>query len=1703
MPSDNDLSLSRCLSLDLEVGKQDRRIYALAGVRADTDRSLTFPSKGASLPAGLSQLDDLADGADFLLGHNLIEFDLPHLKAVNPGLRLLRLPAVDTLRLNPLAFPRNPYHHLVKHYQDGGLRRGRRNDPELDARLALEVFSDQQETLRKASSDLLTAWHWLATVDGGEGFDRVFSTLRGFPRPSDTESSEAIRARLSGNSCRTQAHELSADAAQYGWALAYALAWLSVSGGNSVLPPWVRHQFPEAGRLVKRLRDTACTDPACGWCRERHDARKELTRWFGFPDFRPEPPTEDGQPMQRAIVEAAMARDHVLGILPTGTGKSLCYQIPALSRYDKTGALTVVISPLVALMADQVKGLEDKGISSCVTINGLLSMPERAEVLERVRLGDAGIVIAAPEQLRSVSFRRALDQREIGGWVLDEAHCLSKWGHDFRPDYRYVGRFIREKAGGEPVPPVLCLTATAKPDVKAEIIEYFHAELGIDLQVFDGGTQRTNLEFVVVQTSTGEKFAHVHQILTDHLPRDEPGGAIIYCATRRHSEELAGFLQAKGIKADYFHGLLPPETKKNVQESFIRGDLQAIVATNAFGMGIDKPDVRLVIHADIPGSLENYLQEAGRAGRDQQKARCVLLYTQEDVERQFGMSAYSRLTRREIHGVLRALRNLDRKKRSGGQVEATAGEILTEDEEKAFERDSNTDDTRVRTAVAWLEEAVLLTRDENRVQVFPSSLRVSSVEEAQARLERSDITNVYRRQLLTIAQTLIEADADEGISTDELMAATGLTSEEVRGALYDLEHLGIASNDTVLTAFVHAAVERSSLRRFEEAAALESDLIVLMRETAPDVEVGDTSTLHLRLATQRLKDEGNTHALPERLWRIVRSIAADGRGEGGSGGSLGVRRWDPETVQVTLQREWGALVRTAELRRAAARRLLDHLLDTLPQGSRGTDLLAETTLGKLQTAIQSDLLLRSEARDPGKLMDRALLWLHEQEVIRLNKGLTVLRPAMTIHLKPETRGFAQADFGSLKLHYDEQVLQIHVMAEYAQQGLESMADALHLAMDYFVLSEEEFLHRWLSDRGAETSRQTTPESWRAIVESLNNPIQRRIVADDREQTNVLVLAGPGSGKTRVLVHRIAYLVRVRRENPRGILALAYNRHAAVEIRRRLADLIGDDARGVMVFTCHALAMRLVGASFSGRANRLDEGVFQEVLKQATALLRGEGLPPDEADEYRSRLLAGFRWILVDEYQDIGLEQYELISALAGRTLAEEDDKLSLFAVGDDDQNIYAFNGSSVEFIRRFEADYGASPVYLTDNYRSTSHIIEAANRVIQPARQRMKSGHPIAIDRHRAKDLQGGAWSQLDPVARGKVQILPAGDNPISQAQVAVAELQRLSGLTPDWDWSACAVVARDWSYLDPVRSLCELEGIPVEMANEDFSGFWHLRETRALRDWLRNRDSRLVRGADMAGWLEGQHKGPWIDLLKEAVAEYEMETGGTETTLDYFTEWLAEWGREFRRRQRGLLLTTAHRAKGLEFDHVVVLDGAWDRIGKGEDRDAPRRLYYVAMTRARQTLTLMRLPKRHPFQGAFQGSPSVLQRPAPEGLPTPAPELGRRYRRLGLGDVFLSYAGYWPADHPVHRAIAALSPGDPLQVRKGSKRWELLNRKGMAVGQLATAFQVPDGMRCTSATALAIATWDQESSEPLYRASLRSDSWEVVVPELVFERDS
>ena len=1690
--------LGRSVSIDLEVDPEKARIFAFAAVAQDPETPSLVVN--ASVEAGLPRLDSFCQGFDHVIGHNILRHDLPHLAAASPRFVALADAPIDTLWLNPLAFPRNPYHHLVKHYQDGRLQTGRVNDPEFDARLVFEVLENQINAfsgLNEQLPDALTAYHYLCCrAPQSGGFDRLFALIRDAAKPGRDEAHGAIRRLLDTAACSTMIERTleQLDDTSLSWPMAYALSWISVVGGDSVMPPWVRAQFRDAARIVRDLRDTNCGDTECSYCRTNNDPKQALSRWFGFESFRPEPIDEFGCPLQERIVESAMEGESLLGILPTGTGKSICYQIPALSRFDKTGALTVVISPLVALMADQVQGLARAGIASAVTINGLLSLPERHDALDKVRLGDAAILLISPEQLRSTTVRSVLAQREVGLWVLDEAHCVSKWGHDFRPDYRYVSRFIKESSGDE-VAPVLCLTATAKPDVVQDIRGHFSERLGLDLILLDGGASRTNLSFKVLPTQRATKMADILDALEADLPDTGASGAVVYCATRSATERVAEFLKQQGLAADRYHAGLSAEDKRDIQEAFRVGDLRIIAATNAFGMGIDKPDIRLVVHGDVPGSLENYLQEAGRAGRDQDPAQCVLLFNMEDVDHQFSLSARSRLARHEIAAILKALRRLDNRTRKNGEIVATSGEIVQEEKDRDFQRDSITDDTRVKTAVAWLEEATLLSREENRVQVFPASLIVRDLEQVRKILDRAEITDTRRRQLLNIVQHIINAPAEEGISTDVLGGASGLPGPALRKALADLEALGIASDDTNITIFVHVGVENASRARFEGAAQLEADLIAQLREEAPDADNGEPTPFNLAATCQALRERGHTSVRPDIIEGLLRGMAQDGRDMEGGRGNLHLRKASRGSLFVRLQRSWSIVEQTAKLRRLGAERLLSHLIGQVPKGVRGKDIPVETTLGGLLAAINGDAMLRSAVNDPNKLMDRALLWLHEQQVVTLGKGLSVFRPAITLHLNPKGGSFTVQNFTPLEEHYAEQTMQTHVMAAYAEKGLERIDEAVRLAADYFVLERDAFMRRWMPGRGTEFRRQATGLAWAGIVDALGNSTQEQIVRDDREQTNVLVLAGPGSGKTRVLVHRIAYLVKIEREDPSGILVLAYNRHAAAEIRERLRNLIGEEARFVTVSTIHALAIRLVGASFAGGATA-ERQDFDSLLIDAVRLLRGDGLDKITAEALRDTLIQGFRWILVDEYQDVGPEEYALISAVAGRSLDDPDLRISLFAVGDDDQNIYSFAGASIRYIRQFEEDYAAKPVFLTENYRSAGNIITAANAVIEDAAVRMKIGHDITVNRARRKEPPGGDMAALDPVAQGRVQILGCPPGNDAQAMAALDELLRLSRLIPDWTWSRAAIISRDWRKLAPVRDFAEALGIPVEIANEQLPGLWRMREMQMFIEALRSDHSRIVSLADLTEMLNAIPSSRWTSRIGEGLGLFAREIDGRSLPSADVIEWFAEWAREAWGEQRGLKLLTAHRAKGLEFDDVVVLDGSWERPSRSEDQDAPRRLFYVAMTRGRRNLVVMSNDNHEylPTQ-----SPAIINRyVTPELAAFPGPR--RYFQSAEARMVDLSFAGRQRQTHPIHGAIAKAQARDPMTLVREHDRWHMKDASGHSLGRMAKNFAPPANTRFVRGEIAAILRWRKEDGDETYHCTLRRDAWEVVVPEMVFE---
>jgi ATP-dependent DNA helicase RecQ len=506
--------------------------------------------------------------------------------------------------------------------------------------------------------------------------------------------------------------------------------------------------------------------------------------------------------------------------------------------------------------------------------------------------------------------------------------------------------------------------------------------------------------------------------------------------------------------------------------------------------------------------------------------------------------------------------------------------------------------------------------------------------------------------------------------------------------------------------------------------------------------------------------------------------------------------------------------------------------------------------------------------------------------------------------------------------------------------------------------------------------------------------------------------------------------------------------------------------------------------------------FENLLKDAVRLLRGDGLDKAEAEALRETLIQGYRWILVDEYQDVGPQEYDLISAVAGRSLDDPDQRISLFAVGDDDQNIYSFAGASIRYIRQFEESYAAKPVFLTENYRSTGNIITAANAVIEGASARMKIGHNITVDRARSKEPQGGDMAALDPVAQGRVQILECPSGNDAQAIAALDELVRLSRLIPDWTWSRAAIISRDWRKLAPVRDFAEALGIPVEVANERLPGLWRMRETQMFIEALRSDRNRMVSSAELNEVLSAIRPSRWTKHIGGGLDLLTREIDGRSLPAADVIEWFAEWARESWGEQRGLKLLTAHRAKGLEFDDLVILDGGWERPSRNEDQDAPRRLFYVAMTRARRNLIVMSNDNHEYLPGQ---SPAIINRfVTPDLAAFPGPR--RYFQSAEARMVDLSFAGRQRQSHPALEAIAEAQVGDPITLVTEHDRWHLRDSGGRSLGLLAKSFAPPSNTKFVSGEIAAILRWRKEDGDEAFYHTLRRDRWEVIIPEMVFE---
>lgn len=402
------------------------------------------------------------------------------------------------------------------------------------------------------------------------------------------------------------------------------------------------------------------------------ELQAEVDRVFGFDTLRPG---------QEDIIMPLLRGESVLGLMPTGAGKSLCFQLPAALL---PGA-TLVLSPLIALMKDQVEGLPPRLYRRALVLHGQLEPGEAARRQAAIARGDGSLIYAAPERLRSPAFVRALQRRGVSLLVVDEAHCVSLWGHDFRPDYLFIRQAHQDL--GRPV--VLALTATATPEMQQDI----GRQLDVRFRVVNLGTFRPNLRFSVSRARGDVE----RQDRLARLLQEERGAAIVYVDRRKRAEELAERLQADGVVAEAYHAGLDRARREIAQDRFMRGELRVIVATIAFGMGVDKSDVRLVVHYTLPRSLEAYYQEAGRAGRDGLPARCVLLYTAYDQEVCVRRGEQDRLRSAELLRLYDLLRE---------HLGTDAGPLPLD----KLERASGMDPVRLRVGISLLEQLGLVRR---------------------------------------------------------------------------------------------------------------------------------------------------------------------------------------------------------------------------------------------------------------------------------------------------------------------------------------------------------------------------------------------------------------------------------------------------------------------------------------------------------------------------------------------------------------------------------------------------------------------------------------------------------------------------------------------------------------------------------------------------------------------------------------------------------------------------------------------------------------------------------------------------------------------------------------------------------------------------------------------------------------------------------
>jgi ATP-dependent DNA helicase RecQ len=1457
--------------VDSEISPESKKVCDLGAIKEDNEK---FHS------ANIKAFEDFVSGADFVCGHNLIHHDLKYIGdcfATKSNVSF-----IDTLYLSPLLFPHKPYHRLVK---DDILQPDELNNPLNDSIKARDLFYDELNAFYALSSKM--KWILCALLYNFPEFQGFFKYIGYKPY---TLTPFAIEDEFRGKICANA--NIDVLIKNYPVELAYALSLIACDDKNSITPRWVLKNYPKVENVIRFLKHNPCKE-GCAYCNEKLNVRKQLKRIFGFDNFR----TYNNEPLQERAAEAAVKGKSLLAIFPTGGGKSVTFQLPALMAGEAEHGLTIVISPLQSLMKDQVDNLENKGIADAVTINGLLSPIERQDALNRVINGTASMLYISPEQLRSKTIESLLLSRNVSRVVIDEAHCFSAWGQDFRVDYLYIGDFIKElqnKKGLKTPIPVSCFTATAKQKVIADICDYFSRKLDLHLEIFATDSTRENLHYYVLYKETEEEKYNALRNLIDAKKCQ----TIVYVSKTKKTSELAEKLSSDGFPARPFHGQMEPGEKIENQEAFIKNEVQVIVATSAFGMGVDKQDVKLVVHYDISNSLENYVQEAGRAGRNQSlKADCYVLFNDNDLDQHFMLLNQTKLSISEIQQVWKAIKDLTKTHRT---VTCSPLEIA---------RQAGWDDsvygieTRVKTAISALETAGYVKRGHNVPKLYANSILAKNMQEASAVLERSDLFDEQQKitakriiKYLISSRSISGAQDDEAESrVDYIADRLGLEKEVVISSINQMREIHLLADMQDMSAYIHRADSQNKSKQIvDKFIKLENFILSQLNEEGGSFNLKELNDLALKdgISSSTVKN--------------IRTI---------------IYFW---TIKSYIQKsEYNSKVRTDIIPALSIERMVakttkrldisKFIVDELYIKSYSKitktdeDILVEFSLvGLLQAYNETPHLnLYSEPVVLDDIAD-SLLYLSKIGALSLQGGFLVSYNGMEIKRLMENKiRYKNEDYRLMNEFYKQKIQQIHIVGEYANLMAKDYGAALQFVNDYFQMDYKKFISKYFKgERVAEIERNITPKKYNQLFGCLSD--KQAEIINDAESKYIVVAAGPGSGKTRVLVHKLASLLQLEDVKHEQLLMITFSRAAATEFKKRLIDLIGNAAHYVEIKTFHSYCFDLLG-----KIGNIEEA--ENVVKNAADMI----ISGDVEFEKITKSV-----VVVDEAQDMDENEFALLKALM---MCNDD--MRLIAVGDDDQNIYEFRGSDSKYLRELVNRYGARKYEMTENYRSKKLIVALANAFAQTISERMKSLPIVSMQNddgivqlihHSSPNMEEAIVEQI--IARQDKQSICILTNTNEEAL-------RLLGVCTKHKCAAKLIQSIDGFSL---YNLVELRFF-VDEIDKNLS-------TPIISDevWNKSKDKLKFKYSDSA----------CLDNCLRLLKTFE-DINKTKYCTD-LVEFIQESNYEdfYKQDKNCIFISTIHKAKGREFDCVYMMMSSLPL-----NSDENRRKLYVGMTRAKNEL--------------------------------------------------------------------------------------------------------------------------------------------------------